>query len=60
MKTFSGLIILSSLISSTVGVITNDFFNALACYTPLAMILVVINDNLKQRKINRKINKGAN
>lgn len=56
MKTFSGLIILSSLVSSTVGVITNDFFNALALYTPLAIISVVINDNMKQRKIN----KGAN
>lgn len=60
MKTFSGLIILSSLVSSTVGVITNDFFNALALYTPLAIISVAINDVLKQRKINRKINKGAN
>lgn len=59
MKTFSGLIILSSLFSSTVGVITNDFFNALALYTPLAIISVVINDNLKMSKL-KKANKGAN
>ncbi|MCD8878085.1 hypothetical protein [Staphylococcus kloosii] len=59
MKTFSGLIILSSLVSSTVGVITNDFFNALALYTPLAIISVVINDNLKMSKL-KKANKGAN
>lgn len=57
MKTFSGLIILSSLVSSTVGVITNDFFNALALYTPLAIISVVINDNLKMSKL-KKANKG--
>jgi hypothetical protein len=59
MKTFSGLIILSSLVSSTVGVITNDFFNALALYTPLAIISVVINDNLNMSKL-KKANKGAN
>ncbi|MDW4317751.1 hypothetical protein QI075_11695 [Staphylococcus saprophyticus] len=54
MKTFIGLITLSATASSVVGVVTEDIFNALSMYTPLALISIVIKDSLKDRRIRRK------
>lgn len=53
MKTFLGLITLSATASTVVGVYTNDIFNALALYTPLSLISIVIKDGLEDRKIKK-------
>ncbi|MFI6343371.1 hypothetical protein [Staphylococcus saprophyticus] len=53
MKTFLGLIALSATVSTAVGVYTNDIFNALALYTPLSLISIVIKDGLEDRKIKK-------
>ncbi|MDW3919845.1 hypothetical protein QI291_06855 [Staphylococcus saprophyticus] len=53
MKTFLGLITLSATASTAVGVYTNDIFNALALYTPLSLISIVIKDGLEDRKIKK-------
>lgn len=53
MKTFIGLIALSATASTAVGVYTNDIFNALALYTPLSLISIVIKDGLEDRKIKK-------
>ncbi|MGU3344070.1 hypothetical protein ACLBV9_10420 [Staphylococcus succinus] len=54
MKTFIGLITLSATASSVVGVVTQDMFNSLAMYTPLALISIVVKDTMENRK-NKKI-----
>ncbi|PTJ66854.1 MULTISPECIES: hypothetical protein [Staphylococcus] len=54
MKTFIGLIALSATASSVVGFYTEDIFNALALYTPLALISIVVKNSLDDRRIRRK------
>lgn len=53
MKIFLGLITLSATASSVVGVVTQDIFNALSLYTPLALISIVVKDTLENRKIKK-------
>lgn len=57
MKIFLGLITLSATASSVVGVVTQDIFNALSLYTPLALISIVVKDSLENRKIKREVKK---
>ncbi|MGW7849278.1 hypothetical protein ACWEW2_01740 [Staphylococcus xylosus] len=54
MKLFGTLIAASSLTSFAVGYVTEDIFNALALYTPLALISIVVKDSLDDRRIRRK------
>ena len=54
MRIFIGLIALSATASSIVGFYTEDIFNALALYTPLALISIVIKDSLDYKRIRRK------
>lgn len=54
MRIFIGLITLSATASSVVGIVTEDIFNALSMYTPLALISIVIKDSLEDRRIRRK------
>lgn len=54
MKTFLGLITLSATASSVVGIVTQDIFNAISMYTPLALISIVVKDTLDDRRIRRK------
>lgn len=53
MKTFIGLITLSATASSVVGIVTQDIFNAISMYTPLALISIVVKDTLENRKIKK-------
>lgn len=53
MKTFIGLIALSATASSVVGIVTEDIFNALSLYTPLALISIVVKDTLENRKVKK-------
>ncbi|MEQ6960770.1 hypothetical protein ABDK36_08245 [Staphylococcus arlettae] len=55
MKTFIGLIALSATTSAAVGFYTEDIFNALALYTPLALISIVVKDTLDDRKIRKQL-----
>ncbi|HDT7011336.1 TPA: hypothetical protein QE972_002130 [Staphylococcus aureus] len=57
MKIFIGLITLSATTSSIVGIVTQDIFNTLALYTPLALISLVVKDTLEDRRIRRKYQK---
>lgn len=54
MKIFIGLITLSATASSVVGIVTEDIFNAISLYTPLALISIVVKDSLENRRIRRK------
>lgn len=54
MKTFIGLITLSATASSVVGIVTQDIFNTLALYTPLALISIVVKNSLDDRRIRCK------
>lgn len=54
MKTFIALITASASVSAAVGIYTEDIFNALALYTPLALISIVVKDSLDDRRIRRK------
>ncbi|MDW3969370.1 hypothetical protein QI311_03335 [Staphylococcus saprophyticus] len=54
MRIFIGLIALSATASSIVGIVTQDIFNTLALYTPLALISIVVKNSLDDRKIRRK------
>lgn len=54
MRIFIGLITLSATASSVVGIVTEDIFNAISLYTPLALISIVVKDSLEDRKIRRK------
>lgn len=57
MKTFIGLIALSATTSTAVGFYTENIFNALTLYTPLALISIVVKDTLDDRKLKRKYKK---
>lgn len=54
MKTFIGLITLSATASSVVGIVTENIFNAISLYTPLALISIVVKDSLEDKRIRRK------
>ena len=54
MKIFIGLITLSATASSVIGIVTEDIFNAISLYTPLALISIVVKDSLEDRRIRRK------
>lgn len=54
MKIFIGLITLSATASSVVRIVTQDIFNTLALYTPLALISIVVKNSLDDRRIRRK------
>lgn len=54
MRIFIGLITLSATASSVVGIVTEDIFNAISLYTPLALISIVVKDSLEDRRIRRK------
>ena len=54
MRIFIGLIALSATASSIVGIVTEDIFNAISLYTPLALISIVVKDSLEDRRIRRK------
>ena len=54
MRIFIGLITLSATASSIVGIVTEDIFNALSLYTPLALISIVVKDSLEDKRIRRK------
>ncbi|MGW7932193.1 hypothetical protein ACWEWU_11090 [Staphylococcus xylosus] len=53
MKIFIGLITLSATVSSIVAIVTQDIFNSLALYTPLALISLVVKDTLEDRRIKK-------
>ncbi|MBF0736832.1 hypothetical protein [Staphylococcus arlettae] len=53
MKLFNSLIIASSLTSFAVGYVTEDIFNAISLYTPLAFTSWAITEWFNDRK-NRK------
>ncbi|MDW3987250.1 hypothetical protein QI276_04885 [Staphylococcus saprophyticus] len=53
MKLFGILITASSLTSFAVGYVTEDIFNALSLYTPLALISIVVKDTLENRKVKK-------
>lgn len=55
MRIFIGLITLSATASSVVGIVTQDIFNSLAMYTPLALISIVVKDSLEDRKIKKQL-----
>lgn len=54
MKIFTLLILASATASSVVGIVTEDIFNAISLYTPLALISIVVKDSLEDRRIRRK------
>ena len=54
MRIFIGLIALSATASSVVGIVTEDIFNAISLYTPLALISIVVKDSLEDKRIRRK------
>lgn len=58
MKIFGVLITASSLTSFAVGYVTEDIFNALALYTPLALISIVVKNSLDDRKIKKILEEG--
>ncbi|MDK9866577.1 hypothetical protein ACP3TM_14120 [Staphylococcus sp. IPLA37010] len=55
MKTFIGLIALSATASSIVGIVTQDIFNTLALYTPLAFTSWAITEWFNDRKIKKQL-----
>lgn len=55
MRIFIGLITLSATASSVVGIVTQDIFNSLAMYTPLALISIVVKDSFEDRKIKKTL-----
>lgn len=58
MRIFIGLITLSATASSVVGIVTEDIFNAISLYTPLALISIVVKDSLEDKRIRRKYKLG--
>ncbi|MFH4910596.1 hypothetical protein [Staphylococcus cohnii] len=58
MKIFIGLITLSATASSVVGIVTEDIFNAISLYTPLALISVVVKNSLEERKVKKILKEG--
>ena len=59
MRIFIGLITLSATASSVVGIVTEDIFNAISLYTPLALISIVVKDSLEDRKIKKQLLKES-
>lgn len=55
MKLFAILITASSLTSSVVGLVTQDIFNSLALYTPLAFTSWAITEWFNDRKIKKQL-----
>ena len=55
MKLFNSLIIASSLTSFAVGYVTEDIFNSLALYTPLAFTSWAITEWFNDRKIKKQL-----
>ncbi|HHR7528799.1 TPA: hypothetical protein ACS9ID_001472 [Staphylococcus aureus] len=58
MRIFIGLITLSATASSIVGIVTEDIFNTLALYIPLALISVVVKNSLEERKVKKILKEG--
>lgn len=58
MRIFIGLITLSATASSVVGIVTEDIFNTLALYTPLALISIVVKNSLEERKVKKILKEG--
>ncbi|WP_404340619.1 hypothetical protein [Staphylococcus equorum] len=58
MRIFIGLITLSATASSVVGIVTQDIFNTLALYTPLALISIVVKNSLEERKVKKILKEG--
>lgn len=54
MKIFISLVTASATASSVVGIVTEDIFNAISLYTPLALISIVVKDSLEDKRIRRK------
>lgn len=55
MKLFGTLIAASSLTSSVVGVVTQDIFNSLALYSPLAVLSWAVSEWFNDRKIRKQL-----
>ncbi|MDN6569760.1 MAG: hypothetical protein L0L22_02075 [Staphylococcus equorum] len=55
MKLFSSLITASSLTSFAVGYVTEDIFNSLALYSPLAFTSWAITEWFNDRKIKKQL-----
>ncbi|MCT1652063.1 hypothetical protein [Staphylococcus saprophyticus] len=58
MKIFISLVTASAAVSFAVGIFTDDIFNALALYTPLSLISIVVKDSLEDKRIRRKYKLG--
>ncbi|GEP77932.1 hypothetical protein [Staphylococcus carnosus] len=55
MKLFSTLITASSLTSFAVGYVTEDIFNSMALYSPLAITSWAITEWFNDRKIRKQL-----
>lgn len=55
MKLFAALITASSLTSFAVGYVTEDIFNAISLYTPLAITSWTITEWFNDRKIKKQL-----
>lgn len=55
MKIFLPLILASATVSSVVGIVTEDIFNAITLYTPLSLISIVVKNSLDDRKIRKQL-----
>lgn len=55
MRIFIGLITLSATASSVVGIVTEDIFNAISLYTPLAFTSWAITEWFNDRKIRKQL-----
>lgn len=55
MKLFGSLIAASSLTSFAVGYVTEDIFNSLALYSPLAITSWAITEWFNDRKIKKQL-----
>ncbi|WP_176721240.1 hypothetical protein [Staphylococcus saprophyticus] len=55
MKLFAALIKASSLTSFSVGYVTEDIFNAISLYTPLAFTSWAITEWFNDRKIKKQL-----
>ncbi|WP_436880994.1 hypothetical protein [Staphylococcus pseudoxylosus] len=47
MRTFIPLITLSTAVSATIGVVTEDIFNSITTYMAMALVSITITDTLK-------------
>ncbi|WMM15856.1 hypothetical protein [Staphylococcus saprophyticus] len=55
MKLFATLITASSLTSFAVGYVTEDIFNSLALYSPLAVVSWAVTEWFNGRKIRKQL-----